>query len=155
MQTPIKAKDIQAARGQTIYPAPFAHVVAGRSKRKLGELFGLKNFGVNLTTLEPGSASALFHCHAVQDEFVYVTEGILTLRFGDSEYELGAGDCIGFRAGTGLGHQLVNRSDQAASYLEIGDRSPGEQVIYPADDLAATQDSEGSWVMTHKDGTPY
>ena len=93
--------------------------------------------------------------NAVQDEFVYVTEGTLTLLFGDSEYELGAGECIGFRAGTGLGHQLVNRSDKAASYLEIGDRSPGEQVVYPNDDIAAKQDAEGSWVITHKDGTPY
>lgn len=154
-ETPIKATELEAARGKTVYPEPFAGIVAGRSKRKLGELFGLTNFGVNLTTLEPGAASALFHAHSVQDEFVYVLEGRLTLRLGDAEHELAAGDCIGFRAGTRLGHQLINRSGENAVYIEIGDRSPGEQVEYPQDDIAARLNPDGTWTMTHKDGTPY
>ena len=32
------------------YPAPFAARMAGRVKRPLGDLFGLRNFGVNLTS---------------------------------------------------------------------------------------------------------
>ena len=152
---PIRATEVAATTGQTIYPAAFAAVVAGRNKRKLGDLFGLRNFGINLTTLAPGAASALYHCHLVQDEFVFVLDGRLTLLHGDDEHELAAGDCFGFRAGTGLGHQLVNRGDAPASYLEIGDRSAGEQVTYPRDDIAAVQGPDGGWVITHKDGTPY
>ena len=60
---------------RTNYPAPFAARVAGRDKRSLGDLFGLRNFGVNLTRLAPGAASSLHHRHSRQDEFIYVLEG--------------------------------------------------------------------------------
>ena len=152
---PIRANDGRASAGVTIYPAPFAQLVAGRTKRKLGELFGLRNFGVNLTTLEPGAISALLHCHAVQDEFVFILEGRPTLKLGDAEHPMGPGDCIGFKAGTGVGHQLINRTDSMVAYLELGDRSPGEQVTYPNDDIAASVGPSGAWIVTHKDGTPY
>ena len=61
------------------YPADLAARVAGREKRPLGDLFGLTVFGVNLTRLVPGAASALHHRHSRQDEFVYVLEGTPTL----------------------------------------------------------------------------
>jgi hypothetical protein len=50
---------------------------------------------------------------------------------GRIKRRLGAGDCCGFPAGTGLAHQLVNRSDAPVLYLEIGDRTPDETVEYP------------------------
>ena len=38
-----------------IYPPPYAAALAGRAKRALGDLFGLSQFGVNLTVLAPGA----------------------------------------------------------------------------------------------------
>jgi uncharacterized cupin superfamily protein len=130
-------------------------LVAGRTKRKLGDVFGLRNFGVNLTHLEPGTVSALLHSHAVQDEFVFVLEGNPTVVFGDHEYQLAPGDCMGFKSGTGVAHQLINRTGQVVVYLEIGDRSHGDHVVYPRDDIAAKLGPDGSWIMTRKDGTPF
>jgi uncharacterized cupin superfamily protein len=152
---PIRASDVPASAGATIYPAPFAKLVAGRTKRKLGDVFGLRNFGVNLTTLEPGAVSALCHFHAVQDEFVFIVEGRPTLVLDGEEHAMAPGDCMGFKAGSGVGHQLVNRTDSVVTYLEVGDRSPGERVTYPNDDIAAEVGPTGAWVVTHKDGTPY
>ena len=57
------------------YPEPFASRMAGRTKRQLGEFFGLSNFGVNLTTLAPRSASSLRHAHATQDDLIYILDG--------------------------------------------------------------------------------
>ena len=141
---PIHAADAEGKMGQTIYPDRFAALVAGRTKKKLGDVFGLTNFGVNLTHLEPGAASALYHWHAVQDEFVFVIEGVATVLYGDGEYQLAAGDCIGFKAGTGIGHQVVNRSDARVSYLEIGDRLPGDSGSYPNDGMAFEFRPDGS-----------
>jgi uncharacterized cupin superfamily protein len=138
MRSPISAKSIPASMGKTNYPAPYAFLVEGRLKRKLGESFGLTNFGVNLTHLSPGAMSALAHSHSKQDEFIYIP-----------------GDCHGLKAGTGIAHQLVNRSEENVTYLEIGDRTIGDEVEYPNDDLKATQLSNGEWMMTHKDGRPY
>ena len=139
----------------TNYPEPFASRVAGREKRPLGDLFGLANFGVNLTRLAPGAMSALRHAHTRQDELVYILEGEPTLVTDAGETMLRPGMCAGFKAGTGDAHHLVNRTDRDVVYLEIGDRSPGDGATYPDDDLQAVQDAEGRWRFVHKDGTPY
>jgi len=136
------------------YPEPFASRMAGRSKRPLGDLFGLKNFGVNLTTLAPGGASALLHRHSRQDEFIYVLAGELMLETEDGAQTLRPGMCCGFPAG-GTAHRLVNRSTRDAVYLEIGDRSAGDAVTYPQDDIQALLGPDGKWMFARKDGTPY
>ncbi len=78
--------------------------MAGRQKRPLGDLFGLVNFGVNLTRLVPGGVSALRHAHSRQDEFVYVLEGRPTLHTDDGRTELVPGMCASFESGTGNAH---------------------------------------------------
>ncbi len=154
-RSPISATSIAAPMGKTIYPEPYASSVKGRLKRKLGDVFGLTNFGVNLTHLSPGAMSALAHSHSKQDEFIFVLEGTPTLILGEEEFVLNPGDCYGFKAGTGVAHHLVNRSNEEVTYLEIGDRAEGDEVEYPNDDLKATQLTNGVWKMTHKDGRPY
>ncbi len=136
------------------YPNEFKSRVAGRIKQRLGDVAGLKNFGVNLVHLAPGSQSALRHWHSRQDEFIYVLSGTLTLMTDAGEQTLTAGMAAGFPAGEANGHHLVNRSDAVATYLEVGDRSSGDAVTYPDDDLVATLSHEG-WHFTHKDGTAY
>ncbi len=150
----LMATDVPPRSTPSIYPPAFAHRTEGRVKRLLGEQFGLRNIGVNLTTIEPGGASALRHAHSKQDEFVYILAGTATLVTDAGEFSLPPGSCAGFRAGDGNGHQLLNRSGQQLVYLEVGDRSPGDTVTYPDDDLAAAF-VDGRWVFTHKDGIPY
>ena len=70
------------------------------------------------------------------------------------EVVLAPGMCAGFPA-AGLAHQLVNRSGAEVVYLEIGDRTPGDEGNYPSDDIAAVLGPDGNWIFTHKDGTPY
>lgn len=154
-QIPVSAESIPLPDKKTIYPSPFASVVEGREKRKLGEFFGLTLFGVNLTQLSPGANSALLHHHSKQEEFVYILQGAPTLVLGEQEFVLNAGDCYGFKAGTGVAHQLANRSAEPVVYIEMGDRSEGDEVEYPNDDLKATQSQNGAWILTHKDGRPY
>ncbi|MFB8791083.1 MAG: cupin domain-containing protein [Potamolinea sp.] len=154
-QSPISAESIPAAMGKTIYPEPYASLVQGRLKRKLGEFFELTNFGVNLTHLSPGAISALAHQHSKQDEFILILKGSVTLVLGKEEFVLNPGDCYGFKAGTGIAHQLINQTQESVTYLEIGDRTEGDEVEYPNDDLKATQLPNGLWKLTHKDGREY
>ena len=150
----IRARDAAPRTKPTNYPEPFASRMAGRRKHPLGDLFGLANFGVNLTVLEPGAESALLHRHSRQDEFVYVLEGTATLVTDRGETTLEAGMCAGFRAG-GIAHHIVNRGDAPVTILEIGDRTRGDTGTYPADDLCAVLSEAGGWTFTRKDGTPY
>ncbi len=136
------------------YPDPFKPFVTGRNKRRLGEVLGLNNFGVNLTTLKSGAQSALRHWHKTQDEFIYVVSGELTLVTNVGEQILHTGMCAGFPAGFMEGHCLINRSNEDASYLEVGDRTADDHVVYPDDDLVARL-VDGQWRFERRDGTQY
>ena len=142
-------------RKSSNYPEPFASRMSGREKRPLGDIFGLNNFGVNLTRLSPQAVSALRHAHSRQDEFIYVLAGRPTLITDEGDTELAPGMCAGFQASSGNGHMIVNRTTEEAVYLEVGDRSIGDAVDYPDDDLKAITDTSGNRGFTHKDGLPY
>ena len=150
---PCQAMAIAPRSKPSNYPPEFAARVAGRIKRQLGDAFGLSRFGVNLTVLPPQARSALLHRHTHQEEFIYILSGHPTLRTEAGETQLAPGMCIGFPA-NGVAHHLVNETDQEVQYLEIGDRNPADQGVYPEDDLVA-QWAEGGWRFTRKDGTPW
>lgn len=150
----IVAEEAPARTKPSNYPEPFASRMAGRLKQPLGDLFGLTNFGVNLTRLAPGASSALRHTHSKQDEFVYILRGRPTLHTDEGLTKLSPGMCAGFKAGTGNAHRLINESSEDVVYLEVGDRTAGDEGTYPDDDLQATL-IDGRWSFTHKDGTRY
>jgi uncharacterized cupin superfamily protein len=149
----IQPQDVPEKTGSS-YPEPFKSRVAGRIKQRLGDAAGLKNFGVNLVKMEPGSQSALRHWHTRQDEFIYVLEGELTLITNAGAQVLTAGMAAGFPAGEADGHHLINHTETIAVYLEVGDRTANDEVDYPDDDLIAHFSPNG-WLFTHQDGTPY
>ena len=136
------------------YPPEFAGLCEKREKRRLGDVFGLTNFGVNLVRLAPGSASAQRHWHSAQDEFVYILEGEATLVTDAGETVIGAGTMMGFPANRPDGHQLVNNSAHDVLYIEIGDRGGGDEVDYPDIDLLMRFNGDERRYV-HKDGTPY
>ncbi len=141
-------------RCTTIYPEPFAGRTKGRSKQALGSAGGLSQFGVNLTRLAPGAASALKHWHENEDEFVFIIEGTATLVEGDRETPLAAGEAAAFKAGVETGHQIVNRSDGDVVFLEIGRRARAERAHYPDDDLIFER-INSAFRFSRRDGTPY
>ncbi|AOW15346.1 cupin [Hydrogenophaga crassostreae] len=150
----VVAADVPVRRKPSAYPEPFASQMGGRAKRQLGDLFGLSNFGVNLTHLAPGAVSSLRHAHTRQDEFVYILQGNPTLQTDEGRTELAPGMCSGFKAGTGNGHRLVNETDGVVVYLEVGDRTADDAASYPDEDLEARL-VEGQWRFFHKNGVPY
>ena len=150
----ISALDVAPRQKRSIYPEPFAALMEGRTKRVLGNLFGLTNFGVNLTTLAPGGSSALRHAHTRQDEFIYILAGHPTLHTDAGLTRLSPGMCAGFKAGTGDAHRLLNETSEDVLYLEVGDRTAGDEASYPDDDLVA-REVDGGWQFFHKDGRAY
>ena len=146
------AKAVVRTKG--VYPQPHTKVTDGREKAALGNVAGLTQFGVNLTRLKPGAASALRHWHEQEDEFIYVIEGELVLIEDGGETLLKPGDCAGFKAGVANGHHLVNKSQRDALYLEIGTRAAIERAHYPDCDLVLERDAHGQRFL-HRSGEPY
>jgi uncharacterized cupin superfamily protein len=141
-------------RTEGVYPQPWRGITQGREKAGLGNVIGLTQFGVNLTRLKPGAASALRHWHEQEDEFVYVLEGEITLIEDDGEVLLKPGDAAGFKAGVANGHHLVNKSQRDALYLEVGTRAARERGHYPGLDLIYDKDENGVRFL-HQSGEPY
>ncbi len=154
----VHAHQVEPRAKKSAYPTvitdKIGDLLAGRDKRTLGEVFGLKNFGVNLTRLAPVAISALRHAHEKQDEFVYILQGYPTLQTDDGDTLLQPGMCAGFPAGSGNAHRLINQSPEDAWYLEVGDRTLGDCVTYPEEDLQANN-PEGVWLFSRKDGRAF
>jgi uncharacterized cupin superfamily protein len=148
--------DIDSLKSDSVtgYPEPFRQIVLGRSRKRLGNAAGLTQFGVNLTTLKPGAASAQRHWHAAEDEFVYVLAGEVVLCEDGSEVVLRPGDAAGFKADVANGHCLMNRSGSDAVYLEVGTRAVRERAEYPDIDMRVERDENGARYV-HKSGEPY
>lgn len=144
---------VEGKRG-TIYPKEMADGFEKRLKRALTGSLGLTQFGVNVTTLEPGAQSSHRHWHRLEDEFIYVLEGELALITNAGETILKPGMAAGFPANDGDGHHLVNRSAKDAHYLEIGSRNKDEDATYPDVDLRGEK-RDGVFRFFHKDGRPY
>ena len=151
----IEAAAVPEARAAMHYPEPFYSRVRGRVRRALGDFFGLTHFGVNLARIPPGGASALRHTHSREDELIYILEGEPTLVTNAGETPLRPGMCAGFKAGSGEAHHLVNKSDRDVVFLEIGDRSLADTVVYPDVDLGRAISAEGRRIFVHRDGRPY
>jgi uncharacterized cupin superfamily protein len=149
----LATEDVPAEPRRRGLPPPFGDRLTGRVRKVLGDRFGLRNFGINLTRLEPGAMSSLRHAHSQQDEFVFILQGAPTLITDDGETLLAPGMCAGFRAGTGNAHHLVNRGDTDVIYLEIGDRNAGDIVDYPDDDASAELGADGHYCYRRNDGT--
>ena len=143
-----------AESNATAYPEKFRADNSNRWNRRLGDHAGLTNFGVSLTRIVPGAQSSARHAHSRQDEFIWVVSGEIVLETNEGAQTLRPGMCAGFPAGR-RAHQLVNRTDRDVLYLEVGDRTPGDEGFYPADDIQASQAPDGKWIYTRKDGTPY
>ena len=117
----VRADEVAPRVKPSNYPEPFFSRMSRREKRQLGDVFGLKNFGVNLTRLAPGGESALLHRHSKQDEFVYILQGRPTLVTDSGEVELSPGMCAGF---PGPGHRAPARQPHRRGRRLPRDRRP-------------------------------
>jgi uncharacterized cupin superfamily protein len=149
----VKRIDLAAVprRKGSMYPHPFDTPCREHVRQAIGDAAGLDGFGINLLQLPPGAWSSQRHWHSTEDEFTWVVQGEVVLITDDGEEVLRAGDCAGFKAGVPNGHHLQNRSNAAATVLEIGSRRPDEDVcIYSDIDM-----QWGPAGITRKDGTAY
>ena len=137
-----------------MYPDPFWQPIKGRERKRLGNAVGLTQFGVNLTTLKPGTWSSQRHWHRNEDEFIFMLEGEIVLCEEHGETVLKPGDAAGWKADSGIGHCLINRGTRDALYIEVGTRVVNDTVVYSDIDMRLERDKTGVRYL-HKTGEPY
>lgn len=155
LQRPALDPSSVAALSRSGYPGPYRARVLPRERRRLGDALGLTRIGINQTLLLPGKESSMRHWHTHEDEFVYVLAGEVVLRSGAGEQLLRAGMCAGFPAGSEDGHQLINRSDAPAVYLEVSNRDPADSAYYSDPDVDLMwSPPHAPGRFTRRDGSP-
>jgi uncharacterized cupin superfamily protein len=124
----LRAQDVQAlpeqARAHNLNPAFVRHT------RSLGDATGLSTIGVHLVRLQQGDTSSVFHFHHQDEEWIYVLSGRGMAEIGDEKHEVGAGDFMGFVAGSPA-HNLHNPHAEDLVYLVGGNRWPFDVCDYP------------------------
>lgn len=100
-------------------------------RRRLAASAGGQGLGCSLTEVPPGKTAWPFHAHLGNEEAIYVLEGHATLRLGDQQHPLRAGDYVAFPAREDAAHQIINTSDQPFRYLAMSTMRPTDVVVYP------------------------
>lgn len=124
----LRAQDIAAmpehARVHALDPGSIRHT------RSLGDAAGLSTLGVHLVRLTQGCRSSVLHFHHHDEEWIYVLSGRGIAELGDARHEVGAGDFMGFVAGS-VPHNLFNPNAEDLVYLVGGNRLPYDVCDYP------------------------
>jgi uncharacterized cupin superfamily protein len=135
---------------RTGYPSPFDREVAGRWYRRIAPATGLTDFGVSHVVLKPGAWSSQRHWHDGEDEFLVMVSGEGVLVEDDGRTVLRAGDLAAWPKGTGVGHHLINESDEDCVFVVFGGGT-NTGGGYSDIDMLFTADGR----YTHKDGSSY
>src|SRR5438128_116854 len=80
----------------------------GARMRRLGDAVGAKAFGCSYYEIDPGKMAFPFHFHIANEESILVVAGTGTMRIGEDEVAVRAGDYIAFPVGPEHAHQLKN-----------------------------------------------
>lgn len=98
----------------------------------LSREFQINSFAVWIEKLPPSKRSSWPHAHSVEEEFIFVLEGKPTLWLNQNEIEFQFYDGVDFKAGSGLAHTILNKSDRDLYYLCVGECNPqNDLVFYP------------------------
>jgi len=97
---------------------------------RLGALVGLSRTGVNRVRIPAGKESFIYHSHHREEEWIYILSGRAVAEIDGEEYEVAAGDFMGFPT-PGVAHHLRNAYDEDLVYLVGGESYEVEIADFP------------------------
>jgi uncharacterized cupin superfamily protein len=125
--------------------------------RRLGSVHS----GFRLYRLASGKQATRLHRHFLQEEMYLILKGAGTLRHGDRDVPVRAGDFILYLAGDPAPHTFLNAGHEPMEYLATGNRVPYEVCEYPeegtvfvealgkilrTEEVPGTRDDQESWL---------
>jgi uncharacterized cupin superfamily protein len=123
----VRAADIDAHAQEFSHPWNPESLMRGT---QLARSVGLKRTGVNLIRIPSGKESFAYHSHQHEEEWIYVLSGRALALIDDVEYELGAGDFVGFPTPS-VAHHLRNPGPDEFVYLVGGENRENEIADFP------------------------
>jgi uncharacterized cupin superfamily protein len=103
-----------------------------RARRaRIGYELGTELIGCSLWELPPGEAAYPYHFHYSDEELLFVVRGRPTLRTPAGNRELSEGEVVRFPLGEEGAHQLLNETDDTATFIAISSHGRPDVVVYP------------------------
>jgi uncharacterized cupin superfamily protein len=100
--------------------------------RSISREAGAKLTGLGVYELPPGHTAWPYHFEIVEEEWLIVVSGEVTLRTPDGERVLRAGDVACFPPGPGGAHAVKNHSESPARFAMPSSVARwGDAVVYP------------------------
>jgi uncharacterized cupin superfamily protein len=90
---------------------------------RFGKRARFSRIGIHVEVLKPGRRTSYPHAEGDEEEFVYVVSGKIDCWLDGHVYPMAEGDFVGWEAGTGITHVIMNNSDQDAVLLVGGEAS--------------------------------
>jgi len=122
----------------------------GKSLLMAGADTGASMATVADLTVEPGVRSG-YHLHPNTEESIFVVEGNLEFRLGDTKFKASSGDCV--LAPQGIGHGLENIGDTPARLITIYPNANPEREAL--EDVEYTDVEPGPSVFVRGNVEPY
>ena len=97
----------------------------------VGRKLGAKQIGASLYELAPGQKTFPYHWHQLEEEWLIVLRGELTLRDPSGERKLASGDCVVFNPGPEGAHSIGNDTDEPVRLLMVSCESEADICFYP------------------------
>jgi uncharacterized cupin superfamily protein len=97
---------------------------------RMSRLTGLQRVGVSKVMVPSGKESFVYHSHQCEEEWIYILSGRGVARIDEQEYEVSAGDFMGFPT-PGVAHHLTNPFDEDLVYLMGGETRDVEIADFP------------------------
>lgn len=97
---------------------------------RLSTLVGLSRLGVSRVCIPAGKESFVYHSHHREEEWIYILSGRGVAEIDDEEFEVAAGDFMGFPTPS-VAHHLRNPYDEDLIYLMGGENLDVEIGDFP------------------------
>ena len=96
----------------------------------LSRPLGLTRLGIHHESLPPGSRTSWPHAEELEEEFFYVLEGTPDVWIDGELFRLKAGDAMAFVPGTGIGHTVINNTEEHVRILVVGENFAKSKITY-------------------------
>ncbi len=114
----VLVKAEEAAKGESRFSHPW-NPNSELYGTRLSTLAGLSRVGVSRVRVPPGKESFVYHSHYREEEWIFVISGRGVAEIDGEEFEVGAGDFMGFSAPQ-VAHHMRNPGTEDLVYLVGG-----------------------------------
>ncbi len=122
---------------------------------KVSPAIGAERIGATVVLLGENEWVCPYHYELVEEEWLFVLEGVATVRTPEGEEKVNAGEVVCFPRGPAGAHQVGNTDEAHARVFLISERALGAATIYPTSDKIGVFAPETRHLFRRQDAKDY